>query len=153
MMDITLTSSKRHPIGTPEERNQPPRDVFNFLIFGPMNPSKGQASCKPSQRFKLHVLQGGVILIVISTKLRHTHLCFSTTDAFNMDFPKGAGIYEEEYHNRFDDSFSDKSHGSKTTNSSSLATAVSDTVNATVVELVAGSYHTRSKARKYDNHW
>jgi hypothetical protein len=41
---------------------------------------------------------------------------------------KGA-LYDDDSHNRGDESFSDKSQGSKTTNASSLATAVSDSAN------------------------
>jgi hypothetical protein len=34
-----------------------------------------------------------------------------------------------------------------------MATAVSDSANVEVVELVAGRCHARSWARKYNNHW
>jgi hypothetical protein len=43
--------------------------------------------------------------------------------------------------------------GSKTTNVSSLATAVSDSATFEGVELVEGGCHARSRACKYDNHW
>jgi hypothetical protein len=33
-MDITITSSKRHPIRMPEERNQPLAGGFYLLLFG-----------------------------------------------------------------------------------------------------------------------
>jgi hypothetical protein len=51
-----------------------------------------------------------------------------------------------------DEIFSDKSLGSKTTNLSCLATAVSDSANMHGVKLVVGHCHARSRARKYDNH-
>jgi hypothetical protein len=54
-----------------------------------------------------------------------------------MDYHRGA-LYDDDSRNQGDESFSDKSHGSKTTNSSSLDTAVSDSANAEGVELVAG---------------
>jgi hypothetical protein len=41
---------------------------------------------------------------------------------------KGA-LYDDDSRNRGDESFSDKSQGSKTTNAPSLATAVSDSAN------------------------
>jgi hypothetical protein len=49
---------------------------------------------------------------------------------------KGA-LYEDDSRNRGDESFRDKSQGSKTTNASSLATAVSDSANGKGMELVA----------------
>jgi hypothetical protein len=55
--------------------------------------------------------------------------------------------------NRGDTSFSDKSQVSQTTNTSSLATAVSDSANVEGVELVAGRCHAQSRARKYNNRW
>jgi hypothetical protein len=66
-MDITLIVSKKHPIRMPEERNQPIMDGFYFLLFwDPTNPSKGQASFKPSRIFKFYfsppcpiIFQGG----------------------------------------------------------------------------------------------
>jgi hypothetical protein len=52
-----------------------------------------------------------------------------------------------------DESFSDKSQGSKTTNASSLATAVSDSDNGERIELVAGRCRARTQARKYNDCW
>jgi hypothetical protein len=45
-----------------------------------------------------------------------------------MDSKKGA-LYDDDSRNRGDESFSDKSQGSKNTNAYSLATAVSDSAN------------------------
>jgi hypothetical protein len=70
-----------------------------------------------------------------------------------MDFQKGAALYEEDSRNRCDESFSDKSHGSKTTNATSPTTAIYDAANTAGVELVAGRCCSRSKAWKYDNRW
>jgi hypothetical protein len=53
---------------------------------------------------------------------------------------KGA-LYDDDSRNRGDESFSDKYQGSKTTNASSLATAVSDSANGDGIELVAGHLH------------
>jgi hypothetical protein len=50
---------------------------------------------------------------------------------------KGA-LYDDDSHNRGDESLSDKSQGSKTTNASSLSTAVYDSVNGEGMELVTG---------------
>jgi hypothetical protein len=50
---------------------------------------------------------------------------------------KGA-LYDDDSLNRGDESFSDKSQGSKTANASSLATAVSDSANGEGIDLVAG---------------
>jgi hypothetical protein len=47
-------------------------------------------------------------------------------------------LYDDDSRNRGDESFSDKSQGSKTTNASYLATVVSDSVNGEGMELVAG---------------
>jgi hypothetical protein len=65
---------------------------------------------------------------------------------------KGA-LYDDDSRNRGDESFSDKSQGSKTTNTSSLATAVSDSVNGEGMQLVAGRCRTRIQARKYNDRW
>jgi hypothetical protein len=65
---------------------------------------------------------------------------------------KGA-LYDDDSRNRGDESFSDKSQGSKTTNSSSLATAVSDSVNGEGIELVAGLCRACTQARKYNDRW
>jgi hypothetical protein len=64
---------------------------------------------------------------------------------------KGA-LYDDDYCNRGDESFSDRSQGSKTTNASSVATAVSDSANGGG-ELVAGRCHARTQARKYNDLW
>jgi hypothetical protein len=56
---------------------------------------------------------------------------------------KGA-LYDDYSRNRGDESFSDKSQGSRTTNVSSLATAVSDSANGEGMELVAGRCRERS---------
>jgi hypothetical protein len=65
---------------------------------------------------------------------------------------KGA-LYDDDSRNRGDKSFSDKSQGSKTTNASSLATAVSDSANGDGIELVAGFCRARTQARKYNDCW
>jgi predicted glycosyltransferase len=65
---------------------------------------------------------------------------------------KGA-LYNDDSRNRGDESFSDKSQGSKTTNASSLATAVSGSSNGEGMELVAGRFHARTQARKYNDRW
>jgi hypothetical protein len=72
---------------------------------------------------------------------------------FNIYFQNGAPLCDDDSRNWGDESFSDKSHGSKTTNASSLVTAVSDSANLQGVEIVAGRCHARSRARKYDNRW
>jgi hypothetical protein len=59
-----------------------------------------------------------------------------------MDSPKGA-LYDDDSRNGGDEYFSDKYQGSKTTNTSSLATAVYDGANGEGVELVAG--HCRAR--------
>jgi hypothetical protein len=69
-----------------------------------------------------------------------------------MVYQKGA-LYDDESCNRGDESFSDKSQGSKTTNASSLATAVSDSANGEGMELVAGRCRARTQARKYNYCW
>jgi hypothetical protein len=69
-----------------------------------------------------------------------------------MDSQKGA-LYDDDSRNRGDEYFSDDYHGSKTTNASSLATAVSDSANGEGVELVAGRCHARYRARTYENCW
>jgi hypothetical protein len=71
---------------------------------------------------------------------------------FNMVSQKG-GLYDDESHNRGDESFSDKYQRSKTTNASSLATTVSDSATGDGLELVAGRCHVRTQARKYDDRW
>jgi hypothetical protein len=63
---------------------------------------------------------------------------------------KGA-VYDDDSRNQGDDSFSDRSEGSKTTNAFSLATAVSDSANGEGMELVAGCYRARTRARKYND--
>jgi hypothetical protein len=65
---------------------------------------------------------------------------------------KGA-LYGNDFRNRGDESFSDKSQVSKTTNASSLATAVSDSANGEGMELVAGRCRARTQARKYNDRW
>jgi hypothetical protein len=65
---------------------------------------------------------------------------------------KGA-LYNDDYRNRGDEYFSDKSQGSKTTNASSVATAVSDSANGEGIELVAGRCRARTQARKYNDRW
>jgi hypothetical protein len=70
-----------------------------------------------------------------------------------MNFQKGAPLYDDDSRNRGYESFSDKYHGSKTTNNYSLETAVSDSANVKGVGLVTGRCRAQSQARKYDNHW
>jgi hypothetical protein len=65
---------------------------------------------------------------------------------------KGA-LYDDDSCNRRDEYFSDKSRGSKTTNASSLSTAVSDSANGEGIELVAGRCRARTQARKYNDRW
>jgi hypothetical protein len=65
---------------------------------------------------------------------------------------KGA-LYNDDYRNRGDEYFSDKYQESKTTNASSLATAVSYSVNGEIIELVVGSCCARTQARKYNDRW
>jgi hypothetical protein len=65
---------------------------------------------------------------------------------------KGA-LYGVDSRNRGDESFSYNSQGSKTTNVTSLATAVSDSANGEGMELVAGRCRARTQARKYNNRW
>jgi hypothetical protein len=65
---------------------------------------------------------------------------------------KGA-LYDDDSRNRGDAYFSDKSQGSRTTNASSLATAVSDSVNGEGIELLAGRCRARTQARKYNDRW
>jgi hypothetical protein len=65
---------------------------------------------------------------------------------------KGA-LYYDDSCDRGDESFSDKYQGSKTTDASSLATAVSDSANGEGMELVAGRCSVRTQAQKYDDRW
>jgi hypothetical protein len=65
---------------------------------------------------------------------------------------KGA-LYDDDSRNRGYESLSDKSQGSKTTNASSLANAVSDSATSEVMELVAGCYHACTQARKSNDRW
>jgi hypothetical protein len=65
---------------------------------------------------------------------------------------KGA-LYDDDSRNQGDKSFSDKYQGSKTTNSSSLATAVSDSSNGEGMELVVGRCRARTQERKYNDRW
>jgi hypothetical protein len=65
---------------------------------------------------------------------------------------KGA-LYDDDSHNRGDESFSDKSQGSKTTNASSLATEESDSANGKGMELVTGRCCARTQARTYNDRW
>jgi hypothetical protein len=65
---------------------------------------------------------------------------------------KGA-LYDDDSRNRGDESFSDKSQGSKTTNAFYLATAVSESANGEGIELVAGRCRARTQARKYNDCW
>jgi hypothetical protein len=65
---------------------------------------------------------------------------------------KGA-LCDDDSRNRGDESFSDKSQGSKTTSASSLATAVSASANGEGIELVAGRRRARTQARKYNDRW
>jgi hypothetical protein len=53
-------------------------------------------------------------------------------------------LCDDDSRNRGDESFSDKSQGSKTTNSSYLATAVYDSANGEGIELVAGRCRVRT---------
>jgi hypothetical protein len=62
-------------------------------------------------------------------------------------------LYDDDSRNRGDESFSDTSQGSKSTHTSSLANAVSDSANGEGVELVAGRCHAQNQARKYDDRW
>jgi hypothetical protein len=57
---------------------------------------------------------------------------------FNVDSQKGF-LYDDDSRNREDESFSDKSHGSNTTNAYSLASAVSNSANVEGVKLVTGN--------------
>jgi hypothetical protein len=63
------------------------------------------------------------------------------------------GALDDDSRNRGDEYFSDKSQGSKITNASSLATAVSDSANGEGIELVAGCCRARTQARKYNDCW
>jgi hypothetical protein len=65
---------------------------------------------------------------------------------------KGA-LYDDDSHNRGDESVSDKSQGSKTANASSLATAVSDSADGEGMGLVAGRCRAHIQAPKYNNFW
>jgi hypothetical protein len=65
---------------------------------------------------------------------------------------KGA-LYDDDSRNRGDEYVSDKSQVSKTTNASSLATAVSDSAYGEVIELVAGFCHALTQAQKYNDRW
>jgi hypothetical protein len=56
-----------------------------------------------------------------------------------LDFQKGNVFHDEDYGRHGDDSFSDKSGGSKTTDGSSIATAVPENQNTQAVELVIGA--------------
>jgi hypothetical protein len=69
-----------------------------------------------------------------------------------MDSQKGA-LNDNDYRNLGDASFSDNFQVSEPTNASSLATGVSDSADVVGVELVAGRYCSRSRARKYDKRW
>jgi hypothetical protein len=69
-----------------------------------------------------------------------------------MDSQKGV-LCNDDSRNQGDEPFSDKSHHSKTTYASSLATTVSDSANFEGMELVAGHCRARSRARTYDNRW
>jgi hypothetical protein len=62
-------------------------------------------------------------------------------------------LYNDDSRNRGDEYFSDKSQGSKTTNASSLAYAVSDSSNGEGIELVAGRCRARTQVRKYNDCW
>jgi hypothetical protein len=63
---------------------------------------------------------------------------------------KGA-LYDDDSRNRGDESFSNKPQESKTKNTSSLATAVSDNDNGEGMELVAGRCRARTQARTYND--
>jgi hypothetical protein len=65
---------------------------------------------------------------------------------------KGA-LYDDDPRNQGDESFSDTSKGSKTTNASSLDTAVSDSNNGDGMELVAGRCRACTQAQKYNDCW
>jgi hypothetical protein len=65
---------------------------------------------------------------------------------------KGA-LYDDNSRNRGDESFSDKSQGSKTTNASYLDSTVSYSANGEEIELVAGRCRARTQARKYNTRW
>jgi hypothetical protein len=65
---------------------------------------------------------------------------------------KGA-LYDDDSRNLGDDFFSDKSQGSKTTNASSWDTAVSDSANGEIMELVEGRCRARTQARKCNDRW
>jgi hypothetical protein len=69
-----------------------------------------------------------------------------------MVFQKGA-LYDDASRNRGDESFCDKSQGSKTTIASSLDTAVSDSANGEGIELVEGRCRACTQARKYNDRW
>jgi hypothetical protein len=62
-------------------------------------------------------------------------------------------LYDDDSRNRGDEYVSDKSQGSKTTNGSSLATAVSDGDNDERMELGTGLCRARTQAQKNDNRW
>jgi hypothetical protein len=82
--------------------------------------------------------------------LRHTHLCFLTT---NFQHSQKGVLYDDDSRNRGGEYLSDKSHVSKTINASSLATAISESANFEGVELVAGRCCARSRTRNNDNRW
>jgi hypothetical protein len=70
-----------------------------------------------------------------------------------MVFQKGA-LYDDDSSNRGDESFRDKSQGSKTTNESSLDTVIYDSANGDgMVELVAGRCRAHTQVQKYDERW
>jgi hypothetical protein len=69
-----------------------------------------------------------------------------------MVIQKGA-LCDDDSRNRGDESLSDKSQGSKASNASSLATAVSDSANGEGMELVAGHCLVRTQAQKYKGRW
>jgi hypothetical protein len=62
-------------------------------------------------------------------------------------------LFDDDTRNRGDEYLSDKSQGSKTTNASSLATAVSDSANGEGIEQVAGRCRARTQAGKYNDRW
>jgi hypothetical protein len=69
-----------------------------------------------------------------------------------MVYQKGV-LYDDDSRNREDESFSDKSQVYKTTNESSLATALSDSDNGEGMELVTGRCRAHTQARKYNDRW
>jgi hypothetical protein len=71
---------------------------------------------------------------------------------FNMVSQKGV-LCDDDSRNQVDESFSDKSQGSKTTKASSLVTAVYDSANGEGMECVAGHCCAHTQAQKYNNRW